>query len=192
MLCEVGSWLLIKKEFKGVTMNDLTRDYITCISIHASRVHPSREWVPPCTRNLKINFDGASFGNPSPAGYGCVLRDHDGVIEGVNGGPIRRADANQAKLIGLLESLRLLKSRNITECMVEGDSKTVISRGNGEMVRSWRLRHLIYKIQALIEECKATLHHVPRDRNSMDNNIATWSVDQLNSFEGECMPDSLM
>lgn len=116
-------------------MNDFTRDWITCISMHATRVQsPRLEWVPPCAGKLKINFDGASLGNLGPASYGCTLRDHDGVIKGVKGGPIGRIDVNQAKLIGLLESLRLLKSRSITKCMVEGDTKIVIRWGKVEMV----------------------------------------------------------
>lgn len=66
-----------------------------------------------------MNFDGASFGNPGLTGYGCILHDHDGAIKGVKAAPIGRTYANQEELTGMLESLRMLKIRNIIDCMVE-------------------------------------------------------------------------
>lgn len=39
-------------------------------------------WTPPKPSWLKLNFDGASRGNPSPSGIGYVIRDHSGVIIG--------------------------------------------------------------------------------------------------------------
>jgi hypothetical protein len=37
-------------------------------------------WTPPPTGFIKINFDGASKGNPGPAGYGAVIRNSKGEI----------------------------------------------------------------------------------------------------------------
>lgn len=42
---------------------------------------------------IRINFDGASFRNPGPTGYGCLMHDHDGAILWVKGGPLGHCDA---------------------------------------------------------------------------------------------------
>lgn len=86
-----------------------------------------------------MNFDGASFGNPGMAGYGCVIRDSQGAIILVKGGPIGISDANHAKTIGLLEALRMHKSGDHQDCYVEGDSMTVLGWGRGQTQGSWRL-----------------------------------------------------
>ena len=44
------------------------------------RANSPTVWTPPPSGFLKINFDGASRGNPRPAGFGVVLRDHTSKI----------------------------------------------------------------------------------------------------------------
>lgn len=36
------------------------------------------KWLKPPANSIKLNSDGASKGNPGPAGGGCILRDHTG------------------------------------------------------------------------------------------------------------------
>lgn len=54
----------------------------SCITLYSSFGHEIHmDWVPLGEGILKINFDGASFGNPGPAGYGCIMRDSQGVVK---------------------------------------------------------------------------------------------------------------
>jgi hypothetical protein len=39
-----------------------------------------KTWIPPQTGFLKLNFDGASKGNPGKAGEGGVIKDSGGEI----------------------------------------------------------------------------------------------------------------
>lgn len=66
---------------------------------------------------MKVNFDRASFRNPSPAGNGFVMRDSQGCVILVKGGPLGRGDAIQAKVVGLLEGRRMLKMKNLFELL---------------------------------------------------------------------------
>lgn len=72
------------------------------------------EWVPPSIGEVKIKFDGASFGNLGPVCFGCLMWGHHGSIIIAKGGPIGRTDANLVELIGLLVCgclrIRVLKS----------------------------------------------------------------------------------
>lgn len=87
------------------------------------------DWAPPPKGRVKVDFDGSSFGNSGPAGFGCVMRDSQGSILIAKGNSIGWSDANHVELIGLLEGWRMLKHKGYMDCIVEGDSKTVISWG---------------------------------------------------------------
>jgi len=142
---KVSSWVLVKKEFKSWNLNDMIRDWMSCILgspyIVSSLV---LDWISPLEGQVKINFDGASFGNLGPAGYGCLMRDSQGSIISIKGGPLRSCDANRAKLIGFFEGLKMLKSKGFFNCSVEGDSKTAISWGRG-IVRALGVFSLILR-----------------------------------------------
>lgn len=109
------------------------RDWVTCVSAAQGTKHTlSLDWVPLGRGKFKVNFDGASFGNPGPTGYGCVMQDSQGLVILVKGGPIGRSDATHADLIGLLEGLIMLREKGIQDCIVEGDSINVLRWGRGE------------------------------------------------------------
>lgn len=84
IVCEISSWVLEKKEFSSRSLNDLVRDWVTCIKdLNVTcKVHPLC-WNPPKVGIFNVNFDGASCGNPGPSSFGCVLRDASGHVMGV-------------------------------------------------------------------------------------------------------------
>lgn len=123
-----------------------------------------------------MNFVGASFGNPSPAGYGCVLRDSFGYVRSVKGGPIGVCDAIFVKLMGLLEGARMLKAKGLKDCIVEGDSSSIIAWERGSQPGSWKVHHFIVEIHYLVGDLGVVLHHLPRAHNDLADNIAKWSA----------------
>jgi hypothetical protein len=62
--------------------------------------------VPPSAHFIKINFDGASKGNPGTTGYGAVIRDSKGEILGLIAGFLGETTNNVAELTGLLRGLQ--------------------------------------------------------------------------------------
>lgn len=77
------------------------------------------------------------------ARYGCVMRDSQGTIITAKGGPIGVGDSNMSESISLLEVLRMLTSMGYKDCMIKGDSMTIISWGKSDMCGSWRLAYFI-------------------------------------------------
>lgn len=78
---EVGSWVLFAKEFHGTSLSMFLSDWSLALSWSVLQVRKVySEWVLPLEDCLKLNFDGASKGNPRPAGFGCVIRDHSSII----------------------------------------------------------------------------------------------------------------
>lgn len=184
-MCETSAWVLVK-EFDNCSMNDRIRDWVLCI-LDSKGIKKDLffDWVSSSIGRCKVNFDGASFGNLGPAGFECVMRDSQGLIIGVKGGPLGCQDAIYAETMGLLEGLKLAKDKGVRDYIIEGDSLTVISWGKGDKVGSWRLHHHFTKIKVLIMHLGAELRHVPRAQNFFADKIAKWSVDQPVMFEGE-------
>lgn len=79
ILKDVGSWLFILKNFKDHSISMFPRDWITSISFNAPATRKrTLLWKAPKEGSLKLNFDGASKGNPGSSGFGCVVRDGNG------------------------------------------------------------------------------------------------------------------
>jgi hypothetical protein len=83
-------------------------------------------WTPPPAHFIKVNFDGASKGNPGPAGYGAVLRN-SGEILGLEAGFLGETTNNVAELTGLLRGLQTAMDKGHQRIILEGDSQIIIS-----------------------------------------------------------------
>ncbi|XP_022862944.1 uncharacterized protein LOC111383103 isoform X1 [Olea europaea var. sylvestris] len=127
--------------------------------------------VPPVSSYCSsciIEFDGASKGNPGPAGAGAVLRTADGSMvfrlrEGVG-----TATNNVAEYRGAILGLKYALQKGFKHIRVQGDSKLVCMQVQG----LWRT-----KVQNMAELCKVAkelkdqfvtfeICHVERDLNT--------------------------
>jgi hypothetical protein len=84
-------------------------------------------WSTPPVDLIKLNFDGASKGNPGAAGYGVVFHNHLGHILLINAGSLGHTTNNATKLWGLIRGLQLAIEHNFTKLIVEGDSQIIIN-----------------------------------------------------------------
>lgn len=75
-------------------------------------------------------------------------------------------------MVGLLESLHMIKTKNLYECVVEGDSKTMTSWGNGKSGGSWRVNHFICKTKDIMRNLKVDVRHIPRGQNDLADRLA--------------------
>lgn len=77
--------------------------------------------------------------------------------------PVGIGYSTNAELMALLFGLRELKAMGRSGCLVEGDSKVVVSWALGHRVGSWHPLHLIQEVRSLIQELGVSLCHVTRD-----------------------------
>jgi exonuclease III len=84
-------------------------------------------WSAPPIDFLKLNFDGASKGNPGAAGYGVVFRNHHGRILLISAGSLGHTTNNVAELWALVRGLQLAKDHNFNQLLVEGDSQILVN-----------------------------------------------------------------
>jgi hypothetical protein len=86
----------------------------------------AHNWTPPPSGFLKLNFDGATKGNPGVAGAGGVIRDSGGNIIRLYTGSMGNS-TNNTKFGALELGLEILSRERMTNTIVEGDSTLVIN-----------------------------------------------------------------
>lgn len=99
---------------------------------------------------LKLNFDGASKGNPDQAGFRCVICDHNSNVIRASCKPMGICNAIKAETFSLLMGLRDMQKLGCSSYLVEGDSKVVVGWGRRTIGGSWCLAPLIYEIRELM------------------------------------------
>lgn len=124
-------------------------------------------WSPPKPGWLKLNFDGASRGNPGPSGIGYVIRDHSGSIIWKMAKPIPPDTNNIAEFKALQLGLTDCIKHGLKNISVEGDSEMAINAIKRKKTPNWRLQGIIDNIignLARIEHYEAK--HIYREANS--------------------------
>jgi ribonuclease HI len=128
----------------------------------------------------RLHCDGASRGNPGPAGAGMVLFDSQGRLQANQGRYLGETTNNvaeyQALLLGLEEARRL----EVKKLQVLADSELMVKQINGR----YRVKapHLIPLWRAALSALKEfetwTITHVPREENHLADEAANRAIDQ--------------
>ena len=130
--------------------------------------------------SLVINADGASRGNPGPAGAGWVIRDgSDGEViieEGLFLGVETNNRAEYFALLFALEDALLLRAENVS---VRLDSELLVKQITGVYrVKNAALRGLYARIKRLSGSFKSfRIAHVPREENRAADRAANAALD---------------
>ena len=123
--------------------------------------------------------DGASRGNPGPAGFGVFMRTERGeVIELC--GYLGTTTNNVAEYTGLIEALLIAKQEGATEVDVISDSLLLVNQINGQ----YRVKHpnlipLFSKAMRLTREFRRfSIKHTLRAGNKEADRLANLAVDR--------------
>ena len=123
--------------------------------------------------------DGASRGNPGPAGYGVYMTtDHGEVIEIC--GYLGTTTNNVAEYTGLLEALSVAREEGATEVEIISDSLLLVN----QMLGKFRVKHanlipLYEKARALASAFRRfSIRHTLRAGNKEADRLANLAVDR--------------
>ena len=135
---------------------------------------------------LMLFFDGASKGNPGPAGYGYHLIAPTLGLEIKNSGSIGNQTNNVAEYQGLINGLHevhrfLEKNPELSDLslQINGDSELIIKQVKGEyQVKNFFLQTLHQEVIKLLDELTQkgitiSLQHVYRKDNSIADQLAS-------------------
>ena len=140
-----------------------------------------------------VEADGGSRGNPGPAAYGTVVKDHDsGTVLREIAEHIGTASNNVAEYRGLiagLEAVRELDPAGTVEARL--DSKLVVEQMSGR----WKIKHpdmrdLALRARDTFPPSQVSYVWVPRERNKHADRLANEALDAAARGEAWSPADS--
>ena len=130
---------------------------------------------------LVVNIDGASRGNPGPAGIGVVfIRDNTRITEYKEF--IGKKTNNQAEYAALKKALQIASTFD-NELTVLSDSQLIVNqRTKLYKVRSKQLKIIFREISNLERRFKMVIYkHIPREKNEYADLLANQAIDEHNN-----------
>ncbi len=132
------------------------------------------------TSDWILYSDGASRGNPGPAGYGAYLVDQRSGAAVELSGYLGLTTNNVAEYQGLLAGLRHVLAHGGGRVAVRADSQLMIRQLEGRyQVKHPRLVPLHREAMALLARTAGwTATHVPREQNKEADRLANRGIDE--------------
>ena len=115
-----------------------------------------------------VYTDGASRGNPGPAGIGVMLCTRQGEIVREIAEYIGETTNNVAEYRAVIRGLEEAKTLQVQKVVVATDSQLLVRQILGQYkVKNEGLRPLFERVKALRKEFdRADFIHIPRERNT--------------------------
>ncbi len=122
--------------------------------------------------------DGASIGNPGPAGIGVVLTLPDGTVITQIGEPIGVATNNEAEYRALIRGLEEAVKAGFESLEWYSDSELLVRQWKGEYkVRQPRLYQLLKRAREIANQIPSIeVHYHPREENTLADRLAKESA----------------
>jgi len=130
--------------------------------------------APGPVRKVILHCDGASSGNPGPAGIGMVLCAEDGTELQAWGEAIGRATNNVAEYRALIAGLRRALEIGAREIQVRSDSELLVCQITGRYrVKNAALKELHAEAVSLLAQFEGwRAAYVSRDQNAHADKLA--------------------
>ena len=130
---------------------------------------------------LRLFIDGASRGNPGPAGFGVVIMDGRHRVVAEVGEYLGETTNNVAEYRALLRGLREAREHGATEIEVFADSDLLVRQiGGSYRVKSPHLATLHSEAIGLLRGFpKWRVAHVPRGQNAAADAVANSAIDAV-------------
>lgn len=126
---------------------------------------------------VEIYVDGASRGNPGPAGIGVVLKFDSKTVCFKKF--IGNKTNNEAEYLALLEGLKLAVGVNAKKVKVFSDSELIIKQLKGEFsVKEARLSELYSEVKELERMLDVEYLHISRESNKLADELANEAIDE--------------
>ncbi len=128
----------------------------------------------------RIHIDGASRGNPGPAGVGVLITGPDGQVAEKIHRSIGEATNNVAEYRALLLALERAQALGYSEIEVYSDSELLVRQLHGRyQVKHPALRELYAMARDRIGRFRRFgIQHVPREENAEADALANRAIDE--------------
>jgi ribonuclease HI len=138
------------------------------------------EGSAPLPARVCVYSDGASRGNPGPAGAGAVITDAAGHVLRRLGRFLGSQTNNIAEYQGVLLGLSHALAGGAREVVLRADSELAIRQLQGRyQVKNPGLKPLFAEVQAQLKRFeKVTLEHVRREQNKDADEMSNRAIDE--------------
>ena len=133
----------------------------------------------PGRQKCALYTDGASRGNPGPAGAGAVLLDQQGREIAARAEYVGRCTNNAAEYRALVMGLQMAVENGCTDLDIFLDSELIVRQLTGRYkVKKSTLKPLFSQAQQLLQ-CftNFSVTHVPRAKNQRADQLANQGID---------------
>jgi ribonuclease HI len=126
-----------------------------------------------------VMVDGASRGNPGPAGCGAAISDENGVVVQELSRYLGRTTNNVAEYEALLMGLEALLRLGRKKIVVQSDSELLVRQLNRQYrVKDEKLKALFERAIALLRQFNSyRILHVRREMNKLADRLANQGID---------------
>src|SRR5437868_900361 len=146
---------------------------------NGGEIFPKRIMGQPDTY-LVANVDGGARGNPGPAGYGVVIKDHAGQKLTSLNEYLGHQTNNFAEYQGLIAALEWTVQHGHKALKVISDSELMVKQMKGQYkVKSPGLVDLYHRAKELITKLEwFSIQHVLRGQNREADQLANTAMDK--------------
>lgn len=133
------------------------------------------------TKSVTAKIDGASRGNPGPAGIGVLLKDRRGETIGrISEFLGKDLTNNQAEYSALVRCLEYCLEIGADAVEVLSDSTLIVNQMKGTYrVKSENIKDLYEEAKKLESNFeKVSYKHISRDENEIADNLANQALDE--------------
>lgn len=138
------------------------------------------EGTAPLPAKVCVYTDGASRGNPGPAGAGAVITDVTGNVVRRLGRFLGPQTNNVAEYQGVLLGLSHALAAGAREVVLRADSELAIRQLQGRyQVKNPGLKPLFAEVQGMLRRFeRVTLEHVRREQNKDADEMSNRAIDE--------------
>lgn len=164
--------------------NDLSpHEAIRAVRAAAKALEPApapRPRARASAAGMRVHIDGASRGNPGPAGIGVLFLAPDGtVVERLHRG-IGTATNNVAEYSALILALERAAAMEVKDLDVYSDSELLVRQLEGRYQVKHPALRLLYATarEHMAAFRHVAIHHIPRELNAEADSLANVGIDQ--------------
>ncbi|XP_059076608.1 uncharacterized protein LOC131875906 [Cryptomeria japonica] len=135
------------------------------------------EWAKPKNGWFKINFDGASKGNPSPSGVGFVTQDWEGNIIALGATKLSEGTNNGVKAQAAIEAIKMVEAMDLQKNHLEGDSQMIINAISKGEIHVWKLNKFVSIAKSILETFDDyEVCHMVHLGNELVDRLSNWAL----------------
>ena len=159
----------------------LNETSMTVLEIEEGKITSSRASLRDTANSVTVNVDGASRGNPGPAGIGYCIYAHDGQTIERGGEFIGFATSRMAEYYAMRKGVERAIELGYRSVRFVSDSLMVVNQLNGIFhIKNKDIIPVYQDIQAKLDQFEAvSFVHVPRSENQIADHEANFAIDNI-------------